>query len=112
MSFVGLLFGGLFSFSTPVNLGVGYDDPEPTIPGHGKSPITIPSVDLEGYELTFQSMHPAYAIDLVQSGIVIYSVDVDESTSSVMLPLWLLGDFEILLYPEDSSYYFYGIISL
>ena len=106
------LLGGMFSFSAPVNLGVGYDEPEPTIPGHGKSPITIPSVDLEGCDLTFQSMHPAYAIDIVQNGIVVYSVDVDESTTSIILPSWLSGDFEILLYPEDSDYYFYGVISL
>ena len=57
-------------------------------------------------------MHPAYAIDIVQNGIVVYSVDVDESTTSIILPSWLSGDFEILLYPEDSDYYFYGVISL
>ncbi len=57
-------------------------------------------------------MHPTYAIDIVQNGIVVYSVDVDESTTSIILPSWLSGDFEILLYPEDSDYYFYGVISL
>ena len=112
LSFAVFLLGGMFSFSAPVNLGVGYDEPEPTIPGHGKSPITIPSVDLEDCNLTFQSMHPTYAIDIVQNGIVVYSVDVDESTTSIILPSWLSGDFEILLYPEDSDYYFYGVISL
>ena len=40
LSFAVFLLGGMFSFSAPVNLGVGYDEPEPTIPGHGKSPIT------------------------------------------------------------------------
>ncbi len=29
-----------------------------------------------------------------------------------MLPSWLSGEYEILLYPEDSDYYFYGVISL
>ena len=111
--FAMMLLGGALVFSKPVELGIGDDyDPGTTIPSHGKSPITIPSVDLEGYELTFQCMHPAYAIDIVQNGIVIYSVDVDESTSSVMLPSWLSGEYEILLYPEDSDYYFYGLITL
>ena len=111
--FAMMLLGGALVFSKPVELGIGDDyDPGTTIPSHGKSPITTPSVDLEGYELTFQCMHPAYAIDIVQNGIVIYSVDVDESTSSVMLPSWLSGEYEILLYPEDSDYYFYGLITL
>ena len=100
--FAMMLLGGALVFSKPVELGIGDDyDPGTTIPSHGKSPITIPSVDLEGYELTFQCMHPAYAIDIVQNGIVIYSVDVDESTSSVMLPSWLSGEYEILLYPKQ-----------
>lgn len=32
--------------------------------------------------------------------------------TSVPLPSWLSGTFEIQLVPEDSSYYFYGIINL
>ncbi len=111
--FAMMMLGSALVFSKPVKLGIGDDyEPGTTIPSHGKSPITIPSVDLEGYELTFQCMHPAYAIDIVQNGIVAYSVDVDESTTSVVLPSWLSGVFEIQLYPEDSDYYFYGIISL
>ena len=108
-----LLSAGIASYgSTAVPLTVGILDPSSTSSGPGKTPVFIPSLWQEGHELTFQVVHAGYAIDIVQNGIVIYSVDVEESTSSVMLPSWLLGDFEILLYPVDSSYYFYGIISL
>ena len=108
-----LLLGGVFAFSAPVEFGVGNnDDPDPTLPLPGKCPITIPSVDLNGYELTFQSMHPEYALDIVLNGIVVYSVNVSETTTTVILPSWLCGEYELQLYPEDCSYYFYGNITL
>ena len=80
--------------------------------GHGKLPIQTPSLWQDGYELTFQTTHVDYAIDIVQDGIVVYYADVDESTTSIVLPSWLSGDFELLLYPENCDYYFYGVISL
>ena len=53
-----------------------------------------------------------YSIDIVQSGIVVYSVDVDATTTSVELPSWLSGEYELQLHPDGSSYYFYGDITL
>ena len=110
----GLLFAEVaLGAQTPIDLTIhGNDEPLPGTTGHGKAPSILPSLWQEGHELTFQATHVDYAIDVVQNGIVVYSLDVDESTSSVMLPSWLSGDFEILLYPEDSDYYFYGVISL
>ena len=60
---------------------------------------------------------PAFAQDVTlilqdEAGNIVYSTIIMESTTSIILPSWLSGDFEILLYPEDSDYYFYGVISL
>ncbi|MBR2233016.1 MAG: hypothetical protein IJ891_11745 [Prevotella sp.] len=108
-----LLSAGIDTYgSTAVPLTVGILDPSSTTSGPGKTPVFAPSLWQDGHNLTFQSMHPAYAIDIVQDGIVVYSVDVDESTTAIVFPSWLSGEFEILLYPEDSDYYFYGLISL
>lgn len=108
-----LISAGIATYgSTAVPLTVGILDPSSTTSGPGKTPVFAPSLWQDGYELTFQTTHVDYAIDIVQNGIVVYSVDVDESTTSIILPSWLSGDFEIQLYPEDSDYYFYGVISL
>ena len=42
---------------------------------------------------------------------VVYSVFVPANTSSVVLPSWLEGDYQLLLIP-DENYYFAGEISL
>ena len=57
LSFAVFLLGGMFSFSAPVNLGVGYDEPEPTIPGHGKSPLEFENISLSWFnqELTLDT---------------------------------------------------------
>ena len=112
-TFFGVLFLGVANvYAGVIDLSVGPGNPMPAVPGHGKAPVEVPSLWQDGHELTFQSMHPDYAIDIVQNGIVAYSVDVDESTTAIVLPSWLSGDCEILLYPEDNDYYFYGVISL
>ena len=106
-----LLLGGVFAFSAPVEFGIGNtDDPDPAIPTHGKGPVTIPSVDLDGYELTFLSSHDDYTLELRQGGVVVYSTFVSSSTSTVVLPVWLSGEYEMRLYPEDCDYYFFGYI--
>ena len=106
-----MLGGGSVNALEMIDLTVGYIDPHASIPGIGKGP-TMPSLWQDGYELTFPSMHPEYALDIVLNGIVVYSTNVSETTTTVILPSWLSGEYELLLYPEDCSYYFYGVISL
>ncbi|MBR1414937.1 MAG: hypothetical protein IJ570_03630 [Prevotella sp.] len=66
----------------------------------------------DGRVFTFPSTHPAYTLNVLDEGGVVYSVSIAEDATSVTLPSWLSGTFEIQLVPEDSSYYFYGIINL
>ena len=107
-----VLVGASFASPVPIGLQSGDIDPTPTLPPVGKAPVRIPLLWQDGHELIFESAHADYSIDIVQSGIVVYSVDVDATTTSVELPSWLSGEYELQLHPDGSSYYFYGDITL
>ena len=107
--FVSFLFASAsLTFALPIDWIV---DPTPTLPGQGKSPIPTPSVDLDGYELTFLSSHGDYTLELLQGGVVVYSTFVSSTTNTVVLPTTLQGEYEIRLY-GDESYYLTGYIVL
>ena len=108
------LLGGLDTFSEPqqISLEVYRVNPVPSTGGPHKKPVDIPLIWQDGYQIGFPSEHAEYTIELVQEGTVVYSTLVSESTSSIMLPSWLEGEYELHLIPADSSYYFFGYISL
>lgn len=108
-----LLLGGLASaIPVQVNLTMGINEPFPCGPGHGKGPVIIPSVVQDDHEITFYAIHPDYTLCLLnEDGEVVYSVAVSMYTTSVVLPSWLSGDYEIQLRPDD-YYYLYGYIEL
>lgn len=97
--------------STDIDLTVGYVDPIPSIPGHGKSPITMPEVELDGSQLLFSSPHADYTLELLVGDVVVYSTFVPSATTTVNLPAYLEGQYEIRLY-DGTPYYYYGYISL
>ena len=97
--------------ASPIDLSVKRINPVQTTPGHGKSPVQVPEIWQDGYELTFQSSHAAYTLNLLQDGVVVYSVEVSEEATIITLPSWLEGSYEIELH-TDSNYYFYGYIIL
>ena len=105
------LGGSLSMASQPIDLEVGYFDPLPTIHGHGKYPIQPPSIWQEDHDLYFDINHSEYSISIISNGVVVYSTVVPSSTTSIELPLWLSGEYEILIY-LNSDYYFYGDITL
>ena len=111
LSFLLLASGLNYALAAPVNLTVGFSDHTGTAPAHPRTPV--PSVDLNGYALTFQQDHPIYMLDILdENGIVIYSVVVPSTQATVTLPSWLSGEYEIHLYPEGGNIYFYGEIIL
>lgn len=113
VSLLMMISGGLNLWAAEqVPLTVKGDDITSGTQGHGKAPIQIPTLWQDGYELTFPSMHSEYALDIVLNGIVVYSTNVSETTTTVFLPSWLSGEYELQLYPEDCSYYFYGYVTL
>lgn len=106
------LLGGAYSFAQePIDLSIGIDEIEPNVPGHGKSPILIPSIWQNEYQILFDLGHADYTLCLVQNDVVMYSIYVSPTTTMVNLPLYLFGMFEIRLY-GSSNYYYYGYIEL
>ena len=107
-----LLLGGLVStFAAPVNISVGYSDPIGTAPPLPRTPIL--NVDLTDGVLTFQDSHADFALQVLdENGVVVYSTAVPSTQTTVILPSWLSGEFELRLYPTGSNLYFYGWIEL
>lgn len=106
-----LLGGFAYAITVQINLTVGINDPIPVSPGHDRGPEYVPSVIQNDYEITFLAIHPAYTLNIVANGVVVYSVALSPYTTSVVLPSWLSGDYEIQLRPDD-YYYLYGYIEL
>lgn len=78
-----------------------------------RTPVNVPSVSQDGHSLYFNNVD--YDLELVlldEDGDEAYSVVVPANTASVVLPSSLNGDYELQLYPTDSSYYFYSDITL
>jgi len=107
-----LLMGAMnYTLATPVDMTVGYFDPIGTAPSLPRTPI--PSIDLSNGVLTFQQNHPVYTLEILdEDGELAYTVTVPSATTTVVLPSWLSGEYEIRLYPTDSNIYFYGWIEL
>lgn len=107
-----LLGGAIMAIGQQIPLTVGYDEPHSGFPDIGRGPEYVPSVIQDDYEIRFLEIHPYYTLCIVdEDDEVVYSVAVWSFTTSVVLPSWLSGDYEILLRP-DENYYLYGYIEL
>lgn len=121
--FVFLLIVGLFFMSlkvmaqtlddeVQVKLSVAWEHDLPTNPTTPKTPITIPTLWQNGSLLNFQEPHADYVLNLYDDNEnLVYTTFVPSSTTMVVLPSSLIGDFELHL-EFGGSYYFYGYISL
>ena len=90
---------------------LGFEDPTSTMPGGVKAPPRLPMVEQDGDDLTFETGHAAFTLQLIQDDEVIYSVAVPDTTTLVTLPSWIEGECEIRLL-TGGIYYFYGYITL
>ncbi len=106
-----LLGGTIIASPVLVNLSLGIDENLPIIPGHGKNPVLVPQAWLDDHEITFTGMHPAFTLLLIEDDVV-FSLDLPSTASSVILPFWLSGEYQIVLRPNGCNYYFYGYIEL
>lgn len=94
-------------------LGPGVLDPYPGGNPYPKSEPVCPEVTQNGNILSFSYGHADYTLCLTnEDGLIVYSVLVPSTTVSVILPLYLEGEFELWLHPDDCNYYFYGYIEL
>jgi hypothetical protein len=106
-----LICGQAFA-SDPVDLYVGFVDPVPSTPGQGKSPVIIPSVEIDDHQLLFTSSHPDFTVNIYQNNVLVYSTVVLCTDTEVILPSTLTGEYQILLVPDNTNYYFVGTIVL
>ena len=95
-----------------VYLQVGHDDPTTDQGKPQKSPVLVPEISIDGYTLTFDTPCDGYTLCLLnEDGEAEYTTIVPAGATSLVLPSWLSGEYEILLIPNTgSSIYFYGFI--
>lgn len=94
----------------PLDLEVKKIDNKPIHSGDPKSPVLIPTVWQDGYELEIETPHAEYVLNIVSGTTVVYSVVVPANVSLVMLPSWLSGIYELQLIQGNLC--FYGDIEL
>ena len=88
-------------------------DPKPIGVPLPKSPYDFPVVYQEDNVLYFVGDHLSYTLILRdEDGELVYTAFVSSATTSIILPAWLEGDYELQLYPTGLDYYFYGWIEL
>ena len=76
-----------------------------------RSPILIPNVDIDGYTLTFYTPCNGCVLRLIdENDVVVYSTVIPTGATSLVLPSYLSGDYEIQI--VRGNFYFYGYISL
>ena len=94
----------------PLDLEVKKIDNKPIHSGDPKSPVLIPTVWQDGYELEIEAPHAEYVLNIVSGTTVVYTVVVPANVSLVMLPSWLSGIYELQLIQGNLC--FYGDIEL
>ena len=103
------------SMANPVNIQLSAEiiDPKEEQDNPHRGPVLVPDVSIDGH--TLYLYHVGYDLTVVlldEDGEAAYTVYVPAGTSAVMLPATLCGDYEIQLYPDGSSYYFFGWVEL
>jgi len=94
----------------PLDLEVKIIDDKPTQPENPRTPVLIPTVWQDGYELEIETPHAEYVLNIVSGTTVVYTVVVPANVSLVVLPATLSGTYELQLIQGDLC--FYGDIEL
>ncbi len=95
----------------PLDLLVGFHDPTSNHGTPHKTPVQIPSVELNNHTLYFYTPCDGYELRIVDgNGSVIYSLVIPSGCTQIFLPSTLVGEYELQLITE--SLMFYGTIEL
>ena len=108
-----LPFASVTVFAAPIliPLEVGYDDPNNGQGDNGRGPVLIPSISIEGSELFFNTPCDGCVLRIVdENDNVCYSVVIPTGATSLILPSYLQGNYEIQI--VSGIYCFYGYIEL
>lgn len=116
---IGLALVLAFSFSgvkaqevgDEIDLEVGIYDPTGTYEPFEKGPILVPSVSLDGHTLYFATSCDGCTLRLLdENDVVVFSTIIPTGTTSLVLPSYLSGEYEIQII--QGNYYFWGYIIL
>ena len=102
-------------YATPVviPLQVGIVDPTITEGDSHRTPVEVPRISIEVYTLYFNTPCDGYVLHLVdENDNVAYSTVIPVGATSLILPPYLFGIYELQLLPSNCNYYFYGTIDL
>lgn len=94
-----------------IDFEVGIFDPTGTYEPPHKGPVLVPSVSLDNYTLYFVTPCDGCILRLLnENDVVVYSTIIPTGTSSLVLPSYLFGEYEIQII--QGNYCFWGYISL
>lgn len=116
LSFVLLLLAlfsqaGVHSMWSQLNLQVRFDDPTEHDVPIGRSPVSIPSLSLVGYNLLFNTPCDGSTLRIVnEDGDIEYSTVIPANTTNLMLPSFLSGEYELQII--QGLFCFYCIVEL
>lgn len=96
------------SISSQLYLQVSITDPtEPHTP-IGRSPIEIPTIYIDGYDLLFETPCDGCTLQLLNGdGDVEYSIEIPTNTTSLALPSYLSGEYELQIIRGQFCFYGY-----
>ena len=99
------------TMAEPVDVPLYYVDPNDPNGGHHRT--QIPQVSIEIYTLYFNTPCDGYVLRLLDEfDNVAYSTVIPVGATSLILPPYLFGIYELQLLPNNCNYYFYGTIDL
>ncbi len=94
-----------------IDLEVDIFDPTGSYEPPQKGPILVPSVSLDGHTLYFATSCDGCTLRLLdENNIVVHSTVIPSGTTSLVLPSYLSGEYEIQII--QGNYYFWGYIIL
>lgn len=94
-----------------IDFTVGYVDPKDGDDDQQRSQDLVPEVSIDGYTLTFYTPCDGYVLRLIdENDNVVYSTVIPTGATSLVLPSYLSGDYEIQI--VQGNIYFYGYIYL
>lgn len=94
-----------------IDLEEGITDPTGNYEPPKKGPVLIPSVSLDDHTLYFATSCDGFTLRLLdEDDVVVYSTVIPTGTTSLVLPSYLSGEFEIQII--QGNIYFWGFIIL
>ena len=96
--------------STPIPLTGGYIDPKEGEEYH-RSQALVPELEIDDYTLFFLTPCDSCVLRLLdEDGAVVYTTVIPSHTTSLVLPSYLSGEYEIQII--QGNIYFWGYVEL